>query len=63
MCEYFNLKVGLQHTQFSQESMGIYKFLYLRNGELISNFGTVKTFKIHYFIISIQVNFEQSAQK
>ena len=34
--------------KFPKQSMGICKFLYLRNGELISNFGTVKTFKIHY---------------
>ena len=31
--------------------MGICKFLYLINGELLSNFGTVKTFIIHYFVI------------
>ena len=36
--------------------MGIYKLLYLRNGELMSNFGTVKTFKIYYFI---KVNFRE----
>ena len=32
------------------EPMGIYKFLYLKNGELILNFGTVKTRK--YIILS-----------
>ena len=31
--------------------MRIYTFLYLRNGEMISNFNTIKTFKIHYFIM------------
>ena len=50
MCEYFNLKDGLQDPKFPWKSIGIYKFLYLRNGELISNFGIVKTFKILYFI-------------
>ena len=64
MCEYFNLKVGLQDSKFPWKSMGIYKVLYLRYGEMISNFITVKTFKIHYFIISkFQVNLEQSTQE
>ena len=45
--------------------MGIYKFLYLRKGEMISNFSIVKTFKIHYFVIQnkFQVNLEQSTQE
>ena len=49
MCEYFNLKVGLQDSKFPWKSMGIYKFVYLQNGEMISNFNTIKNFKIHYF--------------
>ena len=53
MCEYFNLKDGLQNPKFPQKSMEIYKLLYLRNGELISNFSTVKIFKIHDFIMTI----------
>ena len=41
--------------------MEIYKFLYLKNSELISNFGTVKTFVLHYFIMkNLQVHLEQS---
>ena len=51
MCKYFNLKVGLQGSKFPWKSMGIYKFLYLRNSEIISNFNTIEPFKIHYFIM------------
>ena len=51
MCEYFNFKDGLQDPKFTWKSMGIYKLLYLGNGELILNFSTVKTFEIDYFII------------
>ena len=58
MCDYFNLKDALQDQKFPKKSMGIYK-LYLRNSELISNFSTVKIFKIHYLIINISVNLKQ----
>ena len=51
MCEYFNLKAGLLDSKFPWKAMGIYTFLYLRNGEMISNFNTIKTFKIHCFIM------------
>ena len=65
MCEYFNLKVGLQDSKFPWKSMGIYKFLYLRNGEMISNFSTVKTFKMYtlFYHDKFQVNLEQSTQE
>ena len=52
MCEYFNLKVQLQDSKFPWKSIGIYKFLYLRNSEMFSNYSTVKTFTIHYFIMA-----------
>ena len=37
--------------------MGIYKFLYLKYGELISNFSTVQTFIMYYFIIEASGKF------
>ena len=57
MCEYFNLKFGLQDSKFPWKSTGIYKFLSVRNGEMISNFSAVKTFKIYYFIMEISSQF------
>ena len=45
--------------------MGIYKFLYLRNGELILNFGTGKTYKVYTLIYHkhFQVNLDQSTKE
>ena len=37
MCEYFNLKFGVQDSKFPLKSMGIYKFLSLWYSEMISN--------------------------
>ena len=42
----------IQNPKFPSKSVGICKFLYLKNGELVLNFNTVNTFEIHYFIIN-----------
>ena len=46
MCEFLKLKVELHDPRFPKKAVGIYKLLYLRNGELISIFGATLTFII-----------------